>query len=572
MKVISIQHRKITAGLPLGALALLSMGVSAVGCGGEPDPSAMTSEALVATISGTISDAQNRPLQGVSVSLNGRTQATATTGAAGTFSFPLNIPENTASWSVMAARNGCTFNPSAVNLNNVNGNRTVNFTGTGAGCVGTAQTPPAIVATDPGPRGGAAAAGTPLAGLATQEQALFEGALEAFREVDSVSGDGASNGVEIEDGRGLGPTFNGNSCAMCHAQPAVGGTSPGLQSPQNPVPNPQIRLATIRGARNTIPSFISANGPAREARFPVAAGGGVAGLFTIAGRDDAPGCNLAQPNFAAQVASGDIIFRIATPTFGLGLIENTPDATLQANLAANGAQKAAQGLSGRFNTSGNDGTITRFGWKAQNKSLNIFAGEAYNVEQGVSNEVFPNERSAVAGCVFNGSPEDHTNNGEVDTGDAATFASDSVNFAAVMRLMAAPTPAPATASTTNGQAVFTAVGCANCHTPTLTTGPSPFSPLNNVSYSPFSDIALHNMGTLADRVPQGGAGSDEFRTAPLWGVGQRLFFLHDGRTANIVDAIRAHSSTGSEANTSVANLAGQSATNQQDLVNFLRSL
>src|SRR4029079_12891433 len=139
---------------------------------------------------------------------------------------------------------------------------------------------------------------------------------------------------------------------------------------------------------------------------------GVAGLFTIRGRDDAPGCNLAQPNFATQVANGDIIFRIPTPTFGLGLIENTPDLTLQANLAANAAQKAALGISGRLNTSGNDGTVTKFGWKAQNKSLNIFAGEAYNVEQGVSNEVFPNERSAVPGCVFNTTPEDHTNNGQ----------------------------------------------------------------------------------------------------------------------------------------------------------------
>src|SRR4029077_13646899 len=101
--------------------------------------------------------------------------------------------------------------------------------------------------------------------------------------------------------------------------------------------------------------------------------------------------------------------RIPTPTFGLGLVENTPDATLQGNLAATQLQRAKLGIGGRFNTSGNDGTITRFGWKAQNKSLLIFAGEAYNVESGVSNEIFPDERDDTQGCVFNPTPEDSTN-------------------------------------------------------------------------------------------------------------------------------------------------------------------
>jgi len=546
--------------------------VGLTGCMGDPAqegaPGLETeTSALVATISGTISDTQGRPLSGVFVQLAGRTMASQTTGGNGTYSFALNIPEATASWSVQPARNGCTFAPTVANLNGINSSRVQNFTGSGAGCVGVAQNP-VVVATDPGPRPGAAGAGDPLPGLSTQELALFVGSEEAFKEIDSVSGDG----VNGEDGRGLGPTFNGNSCAMCHGQPAVGGTSLGLQSPQNPVPNPQIALATLRGATNTIPSFISATSPSREARFPVAAGGGVAGLFTIRGRNDAPGCTLAQPNFAAQVSNGDIIFRIATPLFGAGLMENTPDLTLSANLAANGAQKASRGISGRLNTSGNDGTVTKFGWKAQNKSLMIFAGEAYNVEQGVSNEAFTNERSAVAGCVFNGSPEDHTNNGGVDEGAPAEVSSDAVLFAAFMRFLAPPTPAPATPSTTNGLAVFNAVGCADCHTPSLTTGPSPFASLNNVTYQPFSDIAVHNMGALSDRVPQGGAGADEFRSAPLWGAGQRLFFLHDGRTADIVAAINAHFSTGSEGNSSVTALAGRSATDRQDLVNFLRSL
>jgi CxxC motif-containing protein (DUF1111 family) len=558
-----------TAAHLLSAMATVAITTTwLAGCADEATEAVSTeSGALTATISGTISDTQSRPLQGVTVALNGRTQATATTGANGTYSFPLNIPQGSASWSVMPTRSGCSFNPSVINLNAITGSRVANFTGTGTACVGNAATP-TLVATDPGPRTGAASAGGPLPGLSAQELAFFTGAQTGpFEEVDSVSGN-----IPGETGSGLGPGYNMNSCAGCHAQPAVGGASPGLSSPQHSTPNPQVAVATLDGAMNVVPSFITAAGPIREARFPIAAGGGVADLYTIRGRSDAPGCTLAQPNFAAQLASGDIIFRTPTPTFGEGLMENTPDLTLEGNLAANASAKAALGITGHLNFSGNDGTVTKFGWKAQNKSLMIFAGEAYNVEQGVSNENFTNERNAVAGCVFNGSPEDHTDNNEAGSGTTSDISSDVVNFAAFMRFLAPPTPAAATASTTNGLAVFDAVGCASCHTPSLTTGPSPFTPLNSVTYNPYSDIAVHHMGALADGVPQGGAGADEFRSAPLWGAGQRLFFLHDGRTANIVQAIEAHFSSGSEASTAVSNLAAQSATNQQDLVNFLRSL
>src|SRR5258708_18615881 len=227
--------------------------------------------------------------------------------------------------------------------------------------------------TDTGPRPGPAGAGGPFPSLSTVERSFFNQTLERFKEVDSVSGNMAG-----EAGSGLGPTFNGNSCAMCHLQPAAGGSSPGLRSPQNPVPNPQAALATLHGANNTVRSLITADGPVREVRF--ISDGGVHGLFTIAGRSDAPGCSLAQPDFAGQLAAHNVVFRIPTPTFGLALVENTPDAVLQANLSSNQSAKSALGIFGRLNTSGNDGTVTRFGWKAQNKSLLIFAGERSNVE------------------------------------------------------------------------------------------------------------------------------------------------------------------------------------------------
>ena len=451
-------------------------------------------------------------------------------------------------------------------------------------CVGTVLLFHAIRAgaqKDPGPRAGAPGAGGAYYTLNSNEQSFFSQALVRFMETDSVSG-------TIEPGRGLGPRFNGNSCAQCHAEPAIGGSSPGLASPQNKVANPQVALANLDGASNVVPSFITANGPVREARFVLnpdgSRDGGVHDLYTVTGRIDALGCNLQQPNFAQHLAADNVIFRIPTPLFGLGLVESTPDATLQANLAATQIARSLLGIAGRFNTSGNDGTITRFGWKAQNKSLLMFVGEAYNVEQGVTNELFPNERDTTPGCVFNGTPEDTSNilNGTTATGTVSEMSSDVVNFAAFIRLSAPPAPGAQTGSTQNGASLFASIGCALCHSASLTSGPSPYTGMGGVTYQPFSDFALHHMGSnLADGIVQGSAGGDEFRTAPLWGVGQRLFFLHDGRTSDLLQAILAHYSPctkftfgtcGSEANAVIRRFRGLSTSQQQDVLNFLRSL
>jgi CxxC motif-containing protein (DUF1111 family) len=299
-------------------------------------------------------------------------------------------------------------------------------------------------------------------------------------------------------------------------------------------------------------------------------------LFVITGRTDAPGCHTQQPNFDEALEQNNVIFRIPTPTFGAGQIENTSDARLESDSAAIASLQHANGIaSGVFNHSGNDGTITRFGWKAQNKSLLVFSGEAYNVEQGVTNENFPNERDDTPGCQFNALPEDATNLVNPGTSGFAPsdFSSDIVNFAAFMRLLAGPTPAPATASTTAGLEAFNEVGCSLCHLPNHTTASSIFTSQSNKQFTPFSDIALHDMGEgLADHVSQGGADGTQFRSAPLWGVGQRIFFLHDGRTTDLREAIRQHASEGSEANTVINNFNALSRTDQQNILTFLRSL
>ncbi len=436
---------------------------------------------------------------------------------------------------------------------------------------------------DPGVRGGPPGGGGPLPGLTADEIAFFRDGQSRFAEIEVVA-NGANNG--------LGPRFNSNQCLSCHAQPASGGSSPA----KNPLP----AVANLNGAKNTVPWFIVENGPIREARFQKTNGavdGNVHAVFVITGRNDAPGCNIAQFDFlpagnpvTGQGGNRNIIFRIPTPLFGAGLIEAIPDSAILANMQANASQKSALGisghpnaiLSGSVNRSANDGTITRFGWKAQNKSLLMFAAEAYNVEMGISNQLFPQERDETPSCLFFPSPNDTLNFTTTATGTTnPAVISDIEAFANFMRMLAPPAPAPATPSSEKGRATFVRIGCVHCHNPSFSTGAmiasgsstSPSSALSNQTVNLFSDLLVHHMGKdLADGITQGGAGPDEFRTAPLWGVGQRIFFLHDGRTSNLVEAIRAHKSHGSEANRVIEHFDRLSTQEQQEIIDFLRTL
>lgn len=417
--------------------------------------------------------------------------------------------------------------------------------------------------------------------------AFFQDGQNRFQAVESVSNSPTGN-------NGLGPRFNSMSCSSCHAQPAVGGSGAAV--------NPQFLLVSNGVAPgNTMPDFITANGPTREVRFPFffnsdgsvntsAPNGGVETIFTVSGRQDARGCTIQQPNYEAAESGNNIIFRIPTPAFGAGLIENLDDSTLMQNRANNLNNNF--GIAGTFNRSGNDGTITRFGWKAQNKSLQIFAGEAYNVEMGISNQLFPQDRPTPeeeqqgglpANCLNlsgTGYPEDTAN--PHSTPNAAVL-DDVSAFANFMRFLAPPAPGNVVLNgqpvpsglITAGSQMFRTIGCASCHNPTPgTTQASNFvSGLSNVSVPAYSDIELHHMGSgLADNVSQGNAGGDQFRTAPLWGLGQRIFLLHDGRTTDLIQAIQAHASNGSEATQVEQNFENLSAPQQQMLLDFLRSL
>ena len=470
---------------------------------------------------------------------------------------------------------------------------------------------------------------------------------------------------------GLGPSFNALSCFACHAEPTVGGASPGIVTvngntvASNFAPgvqysgladNPEFIAAGADGATNTLPCFLVPsgatgcsgislgdfgaplnfnNGPVVEVRFPAGFGsstitppntdpvdpGAVADLFTFMGRSDAPsGCTIAQEPISQQLEEGNAIFRTPTPTFGLGLVENTPELELRQNAELAAAVKTSLGISnGVFNHSGNDQSITRFGWKAQNKSLLMFAGEASNVEMGVTNELFPNERTTGNGanCTPNPQPEDQVL-GTTPLTTASQISSAMEDNAVFMRLNASPSqcdfasgttggggtgnpicnalsnaalqgqcffgtsatgsPSAFCTSATGGLPVY-GIGCVLCHSSSLTTANSNTPGLGNQTFAPYSDFALHAMGSDGDGVSQGQANGNQFRTAPLWGAGQRFFFMHDGRFFNLDDAVKGHCPNGDSTTTpnescDVINTYKNTLTTAQKtlILEFLRSL
>ena len=399
---------------------------------------------------------------------------------------------------------------------------------------------------------------------------------------------------------GMSPVFNADQCFICHSQPQIGGSTPAH--------SPAEKIAHRLGGTNIVPSFEEPDWPFREVRFKFnedgSRDGGVHSLFTLQGRSDTPGCTLQQPDFDEAVRERNIAFRIPLQLFGLGLIESIQDSAIRANMNAHRDQKRDLGISGHPNIVPNNGTISRFGWKAQNGSLTIFAGEAYNVEMGISNDEFPIGRSEDANCNVVYEPFDIPRTEDDLFIQPAKIMPAWLMFAEFMRFVDAPHPVPLTTSAQHGKELFSQIGCALCHTPTFQTagkanpqsereeiGPHTVA-LRGQTVNLYSDLLVHHMGaTLADNIMQGNAGPDEFRTTPLWGLGQRLFFLHDGRTSDLNVAIQDHFSRRfsdggdnpskdfhsfsygpSEANSVVERFNKLSEVEKQAILDFLRSL
>jgi CxxC motif-containing protein (DUF1111 family) len=364
--------------------------------------------------------------------------------------------------------------------------------------------------------------GDPFSGLTLEQQAAFEEGKDAFQEVEDPLPDG------------LGPVFNGTSCAECHNNPAVGGDSNTTETRFGTTDKKKFDALGDLGG-----SLIQSQGI------------DLGGACTFEGEK--------VPETAKIVAK-----RKTTPLFGLGLVDAVPDSTFE-NLAKKGGKVnlVLDPVSGTRK-------IGKFGWKAQVSSLFVFSGDAYLNEMGITSEFFPNEQCPSGKCDLITScnpvldPE--------DDGD------DVQAFTDFMRMLAPIPRGTITSSVTAGEDVFNRIGCADCHVSMLTTGTSPIAALNQKPFHPYSDFLLHHMGALGDGIEQGKAAGDEMRTAPLWGLRFRSTFLHDARAPSspgmtfseaISEAIEAHDGAAKAAADAFRHL---NATDRRALLDFLGSL
>jgi CxxC motif-containing protein (DUF1111 family) len=370
----------------------------------------------------------------------------------------------------------------------------------------------------PAPRAGGRL-GDPLPDLTQDQLTAFTDGLGEFENVETLEG-------------GLGPVFNNTSCANCHSTPAIGGAS----------------AATVtRFGRNDKGVF-----------DPLAAQGG----SLLQSRAVDPTALEKIPTDATIVSH-----RMTTPLFGAGLIEAIPDKDLQV-LAQ---RKKADGILGRAaliqDVTTGEMRVGRFGWKAQQATLLAFAADAYVNEMGITSRFFPTE-NAPNGDQALLAQFDHTQDPE-DEVDPVTGKSDIDKAADYMRFLAPPPPPHSSAEVQTGYNLFLRLGCAECHIPTLFTGPNKVRALDRKPVTLFSDLLLHDMGSLNDGIAQADALPNEMKTAPLWGLRHRAPYLHDGRAPTLPNAIDAHDGEGAVSRDRFNKLgSGQ----QKQLIEFLNNL
>ena len=330
--------------------------------------------------------------------------------------------------------------------------------------------------------------GDPLAGLTTEQLQLFADGKADFEKSEDVEG-------------GLGPIFNESSCVACHSSGATGGGS----------------------ARNVT-------------RFGLTKHGKFDSL-------DALGGSLLQDQAILPVAletvppeANTIVHRNSTPLFGLGLIDTIPDDAILRNVR----KQAMDGVTGKAVVTtdivSGKSRVGRFGWKAQQTSVLAFAADAYRNEMGVTNRYFPTENAPngdaakLAASDFIQDPEDAPSTGLADFEKVANF----------MKFLAPPPGVKLTPTAAAGQQLFTVAGCAVCHVPSMMTAPSKEPAFDRKEVRLYSDLLLHDMGSLGDGIVQSPAGAREMRTSPLWGLRYSAPYLHDGRATTVEAAILAH--------------------------------
>lgn len=364
--------------------------------------------------------------------------------------------------------------------------------------------------------------GDPLPGLTAAEFELFRMGLDDFLEVETAE-------------EGLGPAFNGVSCAACHNQPAIGGVSP---------------VTEVHAAKTGAGGAFAPLDASGETLFH---------LFSI-------------PNHSCQpVIPADatiIVRRMPIPVFGAGLVEAIPD---QAILAlADPMDGNRDGVSGRAaivrDLATGQSRVGRFGWKAQHATLLTFGADAYRNEMGITNDVFPQELAVGVGAdrmkICDPIPDPE------DVRDRQTRRRGIDNFESFMQLLAPVDRAASSGAAVLGENLFNSVGCATCHVPALQTGPHRNPLFDRKSVPLFSDLLLHDIGT-GDGIVQGVAEANEIRTPALWGLRLRRPFLHDGSAATIDDAVRRHAG---EALRAMQGVARMTDADFRALIAFLKTL
>lgn len=362
--------------------------------------------------------------------------------------------------------------------------------------------------------------GAPLAGLTARELELFRIGRSDFLEVESATD-------------GLGPLFNGTSCAQCHSIPAIGGTG---------------TIIEIRAGYRD-----------EAGKFHAPPGGTLMHLFSVPPHD----CQVAVYEEANVIGK-----RISIPLFGAGLIEAIPDETLirlEDPFDTNG-----DGIRGRAARVEDVATsfkrIGRFGWKAQQATLLAFAADAYINEMGITNDLFRKEplgnvsRERSPRCLPSSAPE--------DTRNARTGLRGIDNFENFLRFLAPPGRGSINDVSLRGERVFSDIGCGSCHLPQLETGPSANPIFDRKAVPLYSDLLLHDVGT-GDGIEQADAGAEEIRTPALWGLRFRRPLLHDGTAATIESAIERHSG---EASGTIERFKMLLPEARKELLAFLRSL
>lgn len=365
-----------------------------------------------------------------------------------------------------------------------------------------------------------APAGTPLPGVTTYESEQF------------VLGQALFNRTFTPE-EGLGPLFNQVSCSSCHDLPTSGGH-------------------------------------------------GAEPVTKVSDFDERTGCNLLKEDggdlLQASVVpalrtagilperipvSATAVTELRAPAlYGIGLVEAIEDEDIL--IKADPDDQDGDGISGRPGL-GPDGSLGRFGSKAQHATLSEFIENAIRGEMGLTTPAHPVEEMPNGLPLPEGS--DPVPDPEIETSDL-TLLSAYIGFLAQPPRRTLDSPEDQAASE-EGRQIFANIGCATCHTPTLVTGNHQSSALNRKRFRIYSDLLLHDMGPELASICAPGASPSEWRTTRLVGLYLRSEFLHDGRARSVRDAILMH---GGEAESARYRFQDLTPELQQSVLLFLRTL